>query len=346
MEQLRPIRVSLRKRIVKSGISYFIDYRDPGTQKRIRRSVGRNKQKAELRRSEIEWKLFRGDKEDIPIAFKDASLNKFFDRFIDYCYKTRAHDSVKKDHSRFETLKRFFKDKNISKLSQISPGIVQELQAEYLQSHSKKSWNSLLGILKTMLNRAVEWDVINYNSIAKIKPLKLDKTFHYFMFEEINRIIESAKEPLKTAIMILVYTGLRRDELYNLRWRDVDLKNRIITVKPYGDFSTKSKKIRSIPMAAKLFEHLKSMKKVTEYVCRPYKSELRFWKQFKKLLRELKIKGTLHDLRHTFASHLAMAGVPVPVIKELLGHADITTTMIYAHLSPSLYKSEIEKLKF
>jgi len=58
------------------------------------------------------------------------------------------------------------------------------------------------------------------------------------------------------------------------------------------------------------------------------------------------MRGTLHDLRHTFASHLAMAGTPIPDIKELLGHSDIATTMIYSHLSPDRHKAEVEKLDF
>jgi site-specific recombinase XerD len=56
--------------------------------------------------------------------------------------------------------------------------------------------------------------------------------------------------------------------------------------------------------------------------------------------------ATLHDFRHTFASHLAMAGVPLPTLQKLLGHRDIQTVMIYAHLSPSHIHQSVEALPF
>ncbi|MCP4581087.1 MAG: tyrosine-type recombinase/integrase [candidate division Zixibacteria bacterium] len=63
-------------------------------------------------------------------------------------------------------------------------------------------------------------------------------------------------------------------------------------------------------------------------------------------MKKIKIKGRPRDLRHTFASYLAMAGTPIPVIQEFLGHSSISTTMIYAHLSPNIHKKEIAKLPF
>jgi integrase len=344
---IRPTHVALRSRKIKSGVSYFIDYPDPETGKRIRLSLGMDKKKAELRRSEIEWKLFKGEPAGLPAAHKSADFGVFLERFLDHCRKTRGAQSVLKDHGRHETLRKFFiEEKQIGYLLDITPGLVQELQAAYLADHSRKGWNCLLSILKNLLNRAVDWGVIDFNPIARLKPLKTDKTFNYFKQDEIERMLAAADPELGSAILILLHTGMRRSELWNLRWRDVNLKGRTITIKPHGSFRTKSGKIRSVSITEKLYKHLKTLKQASPYVCRPYEHIHTLRKNFVKLLEAEGLSGRLHDLRHTFASHLAMANVPIPVIKELLGHSDITTTMIYAHLQPDIHRDEINKLPY
>jgi site-specific recombinase XerD len=81
-------------------------------------------------------------------------------------------------------------------------------------------------------------------------------------------------------------------------------------------------------------------------IYKPYSNMNTLYSHFKLLVENLELSGTLHDLRHTFASHLAMSGVPIPVKKNLMGHLDISTTMIYSLLSPNTYRDAILKLDF
>lgn len=200
-----------------------------------------------------------------------------------------------------------------------------------------------------MLNYAVLWDLLESNPLADVKMPKVPETYHFFEKEEVQALIENAKEPLKSGIIILVYTGLRRSELFNVRWKDVDLQDNSIRVWPYEGFVPKGKRIRVVPLNPKVWKTLKALKQKndgSELVYRPYGSIHTLRKKFKKLVRELGLDGKLHDLRHTFASHLAMGGVPIPVIQNMLGHTDIKTTMKYAHLSPNQNHIAINKLPF
>lgn len=64
------------------------------------------------------------------------------------------------------------------------------------------------------------------------------------------------------------------------------------------------------------------------------------------IFRKAGIEGALHTLRHAYASHLVMAGVDLPTVQKLLGHANITTTMIYAHVAQDHVKAQVEKLRY
>ena len=332
---------------LKDGV-FWLNYVAKG--RRYRVSTGtKNRKLAEVKLNEISVKIFKGDFTPKKPKTQNTSLPDFFNRFIEYCRNTYSIQNFQSDLSRIQTLQDFFARKKIKQLDQINPGIFEEFQTIVLNGRKPKTIKNYLSLLKTMLNYAVKWGVLGKNPIAAVKPPKVVKTFHFFSKEEINQILNKAEEPLKTAVVILVNTGMRRGELFNLRWRDVDLKNKKIRIWPYDGFVPKGKRPRSIPLNKTVlnsFKFLSKKNKKAEFAFRPYKSIHTIRRRFTIILSNLEMSGTLHDLRHTFASHLAMAGVPIPVIKELLGHSDISTTMIYSHLAPNLHQTAVDKLTF
>jgi integrase len=258
-------------------------------------------------------------------------------------------ENLNREVSRIKIMREFFARRRIKYIQEVTPSVLEDFLSMVIPNHKPKTRKNYITLLKTVLNKAVEWKLILSNPVADFKIPKTVKTFHFFGVEEIRFIISEAEEPLKTAIIILVNTGLRRAELYHLRWKDLDLINGTLRVWPYSGFTPKGKRPRSIPISASLLKTLGPLSnaaQTSDFVYRPYKNMNTLYHHFKRSLKKLGLSGTLHDLRHTFASHLSMAGVPIPVIKELMGHSDIATTMIYAHLSPSTYKEAISKLDF
>ena len=119
-------------------------------------------------------------------------------------------------------------------------------------------------------------------------------------------------------------------------------------------YHTKNYRTRHIPMddklAATFQEHRDAQNRKSPWLFRDRDGKpflVNPLSAIKIAARDAELKGvTVHCLRHTYASQLAMAGVPIPTIKELLGHGSITTTMIYAHLASEHLKEAVKRLDY
>ena len=139
---------------------------------------------------------------------------------------------------------------------------------------------------------------------------------------------------------------MRRGEVFNLTWADIDLTNKLVTVEGEG---AKSGQTRHIPLNKEALETLKGWRKQHSkevgFVFPGKKGERldNVKKSWDGLLKLAKVTGfRWHDLRHTFASKLVMAGVPLNTVRELLGHSDIAMTLRYAHLAPDSKAAAVE----
>ncbi len=153
-------------------------------------------------------------------------------------------------------------------------------------------------------------------------------------------------------------TGLRQGELIGLRWRDVDLSaRRVRVVSPFvrGEFGDPKSEGsgRSIPLADRVASELKKHKERSAYAtdealvfCHPETGEpldrSKLTRRFKQATRRAEVREiTYHELRHTFGTRMAAAGVPLRTLQYWMGHADSKTTQIYAHYQPAENEAEI-----
>jgi integrase len=153
---------------------------------------------------------------------------------------------------------------------------------------------------------------------------------------------------LKPLVLLAINTGLRRGELFSLRWADVNLSAKVVTVVAA---SAKSGSKRHIPLNAEALATLEAWReraKSTDGLVFPSIDGARLNNINKSWAGVIKIAGLenfkFHDLRHTFASKLVQAGVDLNTVRELLGHSEIATTLIYSHLSPGNLRAAVERV--
>ena len=226
--------------------------------------------------------------------------------------------------------------------------------AKLKDEYDPKSVNNQLAILRRMLAVAAEWGRIAHVPAIKWQLRVPPPTFDFLTFEEAERLVAGANDTSRPMILVALRTGLRHGELLALRWQDVDLvAGRLVVRRALSGKkieSPKNNRTREVPLsdealrALKAHRHLKSElvftdadgKMLTRHACR--------WPLWNACKRAgLRLIGW-HTLRHTFASHLVMRGAPIKAVQELLGHADITMTMRYAHLSPDARRDAVRLL--
>ncbi len=215
---------------------------------------------------------------------------------------------------------------------------------------SFKTINNTLVVVNHMLDVARRRGLIT--AVPEIDWLRVPPpSFKFLSFDEADQLIKGADGEWRAMIMVALRTGMRRGELLALRWQDVDLDAGRLTVRRSyvsGKFGTpKSGKAREIALGEDVIAVLRAQ--------RHERSELVFCDAVgavysrgaiaRPLIRAYTAAGVKpigwHVLRHTFASHLAMLGVSMRAIQELLGHATIQMTERYAHLAPQVKRDAV-----
>lgn len=217
---------------------------------------------------------------------------------------------------------------------------MEKYQSKILASGKKPATaNRLLATLQHMFSKGMEWEMADEATVNRVKKVKLlpenNRRLRFLSAEECDGLIKACSPHLRPIVVTALHTGMRKGEILSLQWdKHVDLVHGFILLD-----LTKSGKRREIPINKTLMDELK---RIPRHLKSPYvfvdgqgKRYGDVRRSFATALRKTGIKDfSFHDLRHTFASRLVMAGVDLTTVKELLGHATLDMTLRYAHLSP------------
>ncbi|MBV6479208.1 MAG: IS91 family transposase ISTha3 [Ignavibacteria bacterium] len=243
-------------------------------------------------------------------------------------------NTIKNYKNHFSKFLEYFKDKKPSEITKKE--ILEYLLAKWSnnklsESEQNQKINSIKFFYEKVLNRPCEV----YEIPRPKKPFKLPEVFSE---NEVRRILDAAGNLKHKCILCLAYAGgLRVSEIINLKIADIDSDRMVIHIK-----NSKGKKDRIVMLSKKLLiilrEYYKSYKPES-YLFEGMNGGKYSARSIQALLKNIKSKagvkkrGSVHTLRHSFATHLFEGGTDILSIKKLLGHNSLRTTMIYTHVS-------------
>ncbi len=262
----------------------------------------------------------------------EKTLNDLYQLFYERHAKERNKNPERfKQHYRL-----YLSSLGHKKLSQITKPLVIEHHNNLKQKISGRTANIMLAYLKSMFNRAIEWEEFDKtnptNGIKKFR--EVSRSRFLTKDERVRFIDEIYKLPdltMRSFFLLLIYTGQRKSNVLSMAWADVDLEGKLWVIP-----ETKTDTNFRVPLSNKVVEILQELEqiRINDYVLPSFGKSghlIEPKKAFKKILDNAEITNfRIHDLRRTFASMLSEQGVSEFTIKDLLGHKTLDMTAIYA----------------
>lgn len=219
------------------------------------------------------------------------------------------------------------------RFNEITADWLREYQKYLLSEVSQNTAHHYYANLRTVLNKAVNEDIIHANPCNKIKGIPLKEVKREYLTKEELTILsktECSNSEVKRAFLFSCFTGLRLSDIYNLKWENINGSKIEFRQKKTGS-------LEYLPMndtADKLLR-MNTLEKIvplpsTNIFKLPTKSPLT--QIIKAWVKKAKIekKISFHNARHTFATQALINGADLYTVSKLLGHKDISTTQVYA----------------
>ena len=270
-------------------------------------------------------------------------------RFADFSKEyMERHSKVKKkswvtDTHFLKRLKPFFGGDYLFTITQKR---VEDYLAERRESVCAATINREMTVLKSMFSKVIEWGHLDGNPCAKLKKSKEAQRKRFFSKEEITRLYAQCSPKLLEVCVVLINTGPRKGELRNLKWSDLDFDRneiRLAETKNGEDRCVEmNRTVKDIFLRRRIRMESSVWLFPGENGSKPYD----FHSAFKTARRKAGLEDVrIHDLRHTFASHLVMSGADLLTVAELLGHKDLQMTKRYSHLTKQHKADAVARLE-
>ncbi|MBC8489126.1 MAG: site-specific integrase [Bacteroidetes bacterium] len=294
------------------------------------------KQLLSVRKAEVAQGKLKIKSKDNQILFSDYSLE-----FLRWARIHRKTKTFLRYRASINQLTPYFKNQ---KLIDITKKDMENYKVERIKEATGSTINRDLACLKKMFNNAIADGITDINPVIGVEFFKEPKRSVEFLSEEEGkRLIKACDtEAMKTFVILGLHTGMRYNEMLSLKWEDVNLDDKLITLK-----DTKNNKEESIPLNKAAWGRLKSLKQKSEYVISKddgdrYRDIRKSWQR---VIKKAGLNNiTPHILRHTFATTLVREGADLNAVKELGRWSELKLVERYSHVSKDHRTRVINKL--
>lgn len=370
---------SIQSKKSKSGKrTYYVVVSQDGRHKWLR-AGGLHAAKAMKR--EVESMQDSERRERLGFGKRAKRIDAFFTEYLDYVRLRSAESTVKRYRAAVNAFIAYLQlyQPKLSEAASISPEHIEDFMSKRLESvelktkadgekpgnHKNKQLpkpqtvNYEISVLRSAFIWGFDREFLVQVPTKKVKKLRAKgkKAPRLLSSEECARLVETAREIGTESPQLGVYadvfefllnTGLRSGELCNLTWNDVDMSTRQIWIRAKPGWTPKSYE-REFFLNLRCLQILETNGKQEGWLFSRGGKQLSTDDLRKALIKVAKVAGIegltkIHDLRHTFNSHMQMNGVDAPTMARILGHQDLKTTMIYTHQSQEHLRKSIEKV--
>ncbi len=254
-----------------------------------------------------------------------------------YALEEKSKKSIKEDRSMLKN--HILKEFSSRKVVEITTRDIQVLKGKIGDRHV--IFNRVLALLHKMFNLAIQWGWRTDNPVSGVHKHKEHKRTRWLQEDELKRLTKVLdayhNQSMSNIIRLLLLTGARKHEILESTWDQFDLKKGVWTKKAH---TTKQRELDHTPLSPTALDILKKMEQVktdSPYLF-PGRVKGQHLKEPKKAWATIRKRAeledfTIHDLRHTYASHLVSSGLSLSIVGKLLGHTQASTTQRYAHLA-------------
>ena len=267
-----------------------------------------------------------------------VGLSDFSKAYIEYAKSVLSPNSIHSIKAAFNWLSGMYGDIQLADIhAREVDAFVSDIRRK---GRSDRTVRCYFVTLASAFQTAVRWNHIEENPFRKTDKPKLRELLPlYFSKEEFLRVLNCETDgDLRDLYVFAVFTGMRLGETMALQWGDVDIERKLILVRNSETFTTKSGRVRRVPMNGDVVRILRAREAahagptVFTFIGGRLTKDIAS-RHFKTCVLKAGVNPKLHfhSLRHTFATWLVQAEAPIFEVQRLLGHSSIEMTQIYAH---------------